>query len=149
MKKIIKALITTILLLILAIIVIAVFNPYNLRNKIISSALNYYLSSQVDNYEPLKEQATNSFNEVNEKAGEYVNNAVETVVEKKNSLLNEAQEKTLEDLGVDVSKLPSEISPEMQACFVEKLGQERSDAIVKGDSPTAMEVFKARTCLTK
>lgn len=146
MKKIIKALITTILLLILAIIVIAVFNPYNLRNKIISSALNYYLSSQVDNYEPLKEQATNSFNE---KAGEYVNNAVETVVEKKNSLLNEAQEKTLEDLGVDVSKLPSEISPEMQACFVEKLGQERSDAIVKGDSPTAMEVFKARTCLTK
>lgn len=149
MRKIIKILTTTVLLLILVIVVIAVFNPYNLRNKIISSALNYYLSSQVDNYEPLKEKATDSFNEVNEKTGEYVNNAVETVVEKKNNLLNEAQEKTLEDLGVDVSKLPSEISPEMQACFVEKLGQERSDAIVKGDSPTAMEVFKARICLTK
>ena len=38
-------------------------------------------------------------------------------------LLNETQEKALESVGIDPAKIPTEITPEMEECFIEKLGK--------------------------
>jgi hypothetical protein len=64
-----------------------------------------------------------------------------------NPLLNESQEDTLELIGVDPSGLPSEITPAMQICFVEKLGAKRAQEIADGDSPTPADYVKAKACL--
>lgn len=75
---------------------------------------------------------------------------VETGVETnsdKNPVLSPAQEKALETFGIDPATIPSSITPEQEACFVEKLGQERVDEIKAGDSPTATEFFKAKSCI--
>lgn len=61
--------------------------------------------------------------------------------------LDEQQEQNLRSIGVDVSALPNEITPEMEDCFVQKLGQERVDAIKSGSQITATDYLKARGCL--
>lgn len=65
----------------------------------------------------------------------------------KNPLLSESQEQVLEKIGVDPAKLPTTITPEMAACFETKLGKERTDEIVNGDSPTAEDYLKAQSCI--
>jgi DNA-directed RNA polymerase subunit H (RpoH/RPB5) len=62
-------------------------------------------------------------------------------------LLSESQEKTLETFGIDPADLPTEITPEQEACFEDKLGIARVVEIKAGDSPTATEYFKARDCI--
>lgn len=131
MKKIIQILLIIILTSIIALIVVFVFNPFNLRTKLISSAVNSYLSNTLEDYTPLETTGNTS-------TGSTVD---------KNPLLNEEQEKTLESYGVDVSALPSSITPAMEACFIEKVGQERANEIVGGASPSAMEILKAKNCL--
>ncbi len=65
----------------------------------------------------------------------------------KHPLLNESQEKLLEIIGVDVENLPTEITPEMEACFTETLGAERVKEIMEGDSPNPFDLFRAKGCL--
>lgn len=67
--------------------------------------------------------------------------------EDSNPLLTESQETSLEVIGVDPESLPSEITPAMQICFVEKLGAERAQEIADGDSPTPGDYLKAKACL--
>ena len=62
-------------------------------------------------------------------------------------LLNESQEQALEKFGIDPAQVPSEITPEQEGCFVDKLGQARVDEIKAGDSPTATDYFKAKDCI--
>ena len=57
-----------------------------------------------------------------------------------------AQKEALENLGIDAEALPP-ITPEMEACFREKLGDERVGEIMAGDTPGAMDMFKAGSCL--
>lgn len=64
----------------------------------------------------------------------------------KNSLLSDSQEKMLENIGIDPASLPSEITPEMLACFETKLGKERTDEIKGGASPTPIDYAKAKGC---
>ncbi len=68
--------------------------------------------------------------------------------EDSNPLLNESQENTLEAIGVEPETLPTEITPAMQVCFVEKLGAERAQEIADGDSPTPGDYLKAKACLS-
>ena len=131
MKKIILGLVIAILAAILVLIVIFVFNPFNSRTKLIGSILNSYLSAKIEGYVPLDKTAETS-------AGAAAD---------KNPLLNETQEKTLENLGVDVSKLPTEITPAMKECFTEKLGAERAAELVAGAAPSALDMIKAGSCL--
>jgi FtsZ-interacting cell division protein ZipA len=65
-----------------------------------------------------------------------------------NPLLNESQENTLEAIGVEPETLPTEITPAMQVCFVEKLGAERAQEIADGDSPTPGDYVRAKACLS-
>ena len=138
MKKIIEILLITVLLLILFLGIIFLFNPFNLRTKILGSVINAYLSSTIQDYEPLEKKST-----------EETKTEVKTTEGNKNPLLTQEQEKALEDYGVDVSKLPTEITPGMQECFYEKVGKERGDELISGSSPTALEVVKIQSCLGK
>jgi hypothetical protein len=132
MKKIILGLAIAILSAILVLIVIFVFNPFNSRTKLIGSILNSYLSAKIEGYVPLDKTVETS-------GGAVVD---------KNPLLNEAQEETLENLGVDVSKLPTEITPAMKDCFTEKLGSDRAAELVAGAAPSALDMVKAGGCLS-
>lgn len=62
-------------------------------------------------------------------------------------LLSESQEKALETFGIDPASVPSEITPEQEACFESKLGEERVAEIKAGDSPTMSEYLKAKDCI--
>lgn len=70
-----------------------------------------------------------------------------SAAEDKNPLLTPTQEKALETIGVNPAELPSEITPEMEECFADKLGEERVSEIKAGDTPSAFEYFKARGCV--
>lgn len=132
MKKIIQFLLIIILLSVVALIVIGIFNPMGSRDKLISSVVNSYLSSKMPEYQALPADAP----AFEERTYDH-------------PLLNDTQEKTLYNLGVDTSKLPTDISDSMQKCFVDKLGQARANEIVAGSSPTEMEIYKTRDCLTQ
>jgi hypothetical protein len=135
LKKIIKILGLAIFAIILTLIVIFVFNPANLRTKIIGGIINSYLNSAVDENSPAT-SATNKPTDTTQTSTTY-----------DHPLLNADQEKTLENLGVDVSTLPTTISPAMEKCFYEKLGQDRAKEIVDGATPGPMDIFKAKDCL--
>ena len=126
MKKIIQFLVIIILLAIIAGGYIFWQNPNNLRDKFISSMINNYLES-------IETETTN----IN------TGNTEETTHE----LLNQEQVNALEDIGVDVDALPNTITPAMEACFVTKLGQNRVDEIIAGEAPSAIDLFKAKSCL--
>lgn len=141
MKKVIQILLIAILSVILLLAVIFIFNPLNSRTKLISSVINTYLSNTFEDYTPLADNQDGVVNSINEQSGK------DEVKNDKHPMLNEEQEKKLESLGVDVESLPSSITPGMETCFVEKLGQERVNEIVGGVSPSPIEIFKTRECL--
>ncbi len=126
MKKIIQFLIILILLLVLTAFVVLFFNPAGLRDKFLASLINGYLSSHIEGYEPLETTASQAYD---------------------HPYLNNQQEAALTNLGVDVSKLPTSITPEMQNCFIEKLGQDKVNQIINGAAPSALDLYKAKDCL--
>ncbi|OGG86050.1 hypothetical protein A2392_01115 [Candidatus Kaiserbacteria bacterium RIFOXYB1_FULL_46_14] len=65
----------------------------------------------------------------------------------KNPALSPTQEKTLETFGIDPASVPSSITPEQEACFIEILGEARVTEIKNGDSPTMTEYLKAKACI--
>ena len=65
----------------------------------------------------------------------------------KNSTLSTEQENQLERVGIDPATVPTEISPEMEECFVDKLGEKRVREIAGGASPNALEIVKVEPCL--
>ena len=66
---------------------------------------------------------------------------------KNNPLLTDDQENALRQIGVDPASLPTEITPEMEKCFEETLGKARVLEIVVGDTPSPLELLKAKNCL--
>ncbi|NCS98985.1 hypothetical protein GW764_02245 [Candidatus Parcubacteria bacterium] len=67
--------------------------------------------------------------------------------ETSNPTLSESQEKALDKFGIDPNDVPSEFTPEQEACFEAELGEDRVAEIKAGDSPTAIEYLKARDCI--
>ena len=115
----------------IGLIVIIIFNPAQLRDKLIASTLNSYLILQIDDYKIVPEEERVSFEEANFD----------------HPLIPNKQEEALHNMGVDVVSLPSEITPEMSACFIEKLGEARTNEIVNGATPSAIDLLKAKDCL--
>jgi len=143
MKKVIQFLLILILLSVFLLIVVFVFNPFGLRNKMIGQVINAYLDSAVETNVKNNDSSASSTVDSSVKNG-----SVQVELEDKNPLLNPEQEKTLESYGVDVEKLPKTISPEMEKCFLDKLGEARGMELVNGDTPSALEVIKIRTCIS-
>lgn len=61
--------------------------------------------------------------------------------------LNEEQEELLSNFGIDPAAFPTEITPEIEACAREKLGDERIGELMQGAEPTGTDVFRLRGCL--
>jgi len=78
---------------------------------------------------------------------ELINTDSQTVIDK-HPFLTPIQEATLEKIGIDPAKLPTTITPAMEACFIEKLGTDRVKAIKDGESPNPIDFLKAKSCLT-
>lgn len=131
MKKIIQLLLIIILLLIIGSIIVFVFNPGGLRDQAIANAINNYLSKNIEGYQAIPEGDRIPYEEI----------------EYNNPLIPDTQEKALYDMGVDTKALPSEITPAMAQCFEDKLGKTRTQEIINGAIPSAMDVFKAKNCL--
>lgn len=121
MNKILKGVLITLgvifLAFIIAIVLFIIFDPLNLR-----PLLSSYMAK------PETGSST-------------------TATGDKNPLLNDTQEKFLESVGVDVSSLPTEITPEMEACFAQTLGADRVQEIKNGSAPNPIDFFKAKDCL--
>ena len=67
----------------------------------------------------------------------------------KHPLLTNDQEATLEKFGIDPAKLPTEITPAMESCFIDKLGQDRVNEIKSGQAePGVLDFFKAKDCVS-
>ncbi len=63
--------------------------------------------------------------------------------------LNEEQEQKIIDAGIDIEKIPTEISQEQIDCAVEKLGEARAKEIEGGAEPTSLEILKVLPCAGK
>ncbi len=79
-------------------------------------------------------------------AGETTEEQDATQSTDKHPALSPTQESALESVGLDPAKLPQTMTPEMEDCFTTILGEARVTQIKEGDSPTATEVFKTRSC---
>ena len=61
--------------------------------------------------------------------------------------LSDTQRRALESFGIDPATVPTSISAEQEACFNAVLGTSRVAEIKAGDSPSALEFVKAKSCI--
>ncbi|KKT87077.1 MAG: hypothetical protein UW86_C0010G0017 [Microgenomates group bacterium GW2011_GWA1_Microgenomates_45_10] len=61
--------------------------------------------------------------------------------------LSDAQKSALQAFGIDISTIPSYITPEQEACFTLALGADRVAEIKAGAVPNAIDFFKAKSCI--
>lgn len=62
-------------------------------------------------------------------------------------LLTEEQEERIIKSGVDIKKIPTEITPAQQKCGIDKLGEDRISEIINGADPSPLEIIKVLPCL--
>jgi len=139
MKKILNIIFVTLgiifLLLIILIVCFFVFDLLNLKPFL----SNMFTDKEIDFLIPTAPTTT--------KTGETTKATTTEETNDKHPLLSENQEKILETFGVDVSTLPSELTPEMEECFIEKLGEQTVNEIIGGATPNPIDFFKAKSCL--
>ncbi|MDD2807723.1 MAG: hypothetical protein PHW95_04370 [Patescibacteria group bacterium] len=75
------------------------------------------------------------------------NTATTTPTETRNYKISPQQAQALKALGIDPTKLPSTISPKMQQCFINNLGEARTTEIINGAIPTPVDYLKTKSCL--
>lgn len=61
--------------------------------------------------------------------------------------LSPEQEVMLENAGIDVSTLPTTLSPEMKACGINALGEDRINEIINGATPSLLDLLRVKSCL--
>jgi hypothetical protein len=61
--------------------------------------------------------------------------------------LSSEQKQALVSFGIDPSAVPTTISTEQEACFVNALGEARIGEVKAGAVPSAYEFFKAKACI--
>lgn len=66
----------------------------------------------------------------------------------KHPLLTAEQERFLESFGINPATLPTEITPTMEQCFIDKLGAARVKEIEQGSELTTTDFLKASSCLS-
>ena len=105
---------------------IYVKNPFNIQACLISS----FLTGDVDNQTGFKTGA---------KTG--------ASTQFDHPLLSDKQEAMLENAGINVSTLPTTISPEMKDCVIKAIGEDRVNEIISGSAPGLMDILRAKSCL--
>lgn len=61
--------------------------------------------------------------------------------------LSAEQKQALVAFGIDPATVPSSISPAQETCFINVLGNARVSEIKAGAVPSALEFFKAKSCI--
>jgi hypothetical protein len=61
--------------------------------------------------------------------------------------LTDTQKDMLKSFGIDPDSLPEELTPEMEQCFIDKLGEERVNEIIGGAAPDIFDFFNAKSCI--
>lgn len=132
-----KTVLKTLLILIIAIIILAIAlaayimikNPLGLRDAFESSYAVTVTKSDINgednDAEPEQESGSDSYD---------------------HPFLNTEQEEMAAKFGIDVRKLPTEVSVEQKTCINNKLGSERVSEIIKGAEPSPLEMIKALSC---
>jgi hypothetical protein len=102
-----------------------------------------------DTADPITGSLVPDSGETSASGGDTILPTSETVAPTENAQdwLTPGQRAMLSTLGIDEADLPPTLTPELEACFVEKLGRERVDVIKSGETPTVIEGIKATTCL--
>lgn len=109
-------------------------NPFNVQACIITSVL-LPTAQDDEGVEVTSDKTT-------------LGSAEKTTIEKvDHPLLSDAQEESLKSAGVDVGALPTSITPEMEKCFTEKLGEKRVEEIKSGSALGPLDVLKGSSCL--
>ena len=62
-------------------------------------------------------------------------------------LLSNEQEKLLESMGINTTEIPTQITPAMEQCAIEALGEERVNEIKAGAVPGLGDYLQAKDCL--
>ncbi len=108
-------------------------NPFNIQACLISSFLNA----------PSILDSKTSDSQINTEAG-----TTKTASDQfDHPFLSSEQEVMLENAGIDVSALPTTLSPEMKACGIEALGADRINEIINGATPGPLDLFRVKSCL--
>jgi len=123
-------------IIIVAVAIFIIVDPFNLRPLLFNSQPDFKTN-------------TETTGEVNAPENKSSDNTIKTQTNDKHPLLNEKQEKQLETIGIEVENLPTQITPEMEKCFLDTLGAERVKEITDGATPGPVDLFKARECLEK
>lgn len=131
MKKILQWLSLAILLFIVGIIIIVFFNPGGYRDKLVSQAINSYLTKNLDGYQAIPKDQMVPYEEL----------------QYNHPLIPDAQEKAIYEMGVNVASLPTTITPEMANCFVVTLGKDRASELANGATPSLSDFLNAKNCL--
>ena len=108
-------------------------NPFNIQACLISSMLN--ASSIIDN----------KIDGIKSSAG--IGAAKTAPAQFDHPFLSPNQEAMLENAGIDVSALPTTLSPEMKACGINALGEDRINEIINGAAPGPLDLLRVKSCL--
>jgi hypothetical protein len=134
MRTIMIVIVTIILTLIIAAIALFSYllikNPLNIRGVIFNRLFGESDTTQVEPAETMP--ATGS-------------QPSSTQPPAGNLPISSEQQKALEAAGINPGTI--NITPEMEACFIEKLGNTRVEEIKNGAIPNPLDIFKARSCL--
>lgn len=63
-----------------------------------------------------------------------------------NPYLSASQEAALENVGINPATLPTSVSDTQRTCLINAVGEARANEIKAGAMPTAVEIFKAKSC---
>ena len=108
-------------------------NPFNIQACLISSLLN--APSAMDN----------KIGGIQPAAGTGAINTAPAQFD--HPFLSPNQEVMLENAGIDVSALPTTLSPEMKACGINALGEDRINEIINGAAPGPLDLLRVKSCL--
>jgi hypothetical protein len=129
MRTILKAFLILVITIIILAIALAAYimikNPLGLRDAFMSS----YVTTNIEN---------------NDEDTQGDSSAAASTYD--HPLLSDEQEARAAKVGIDVSKLPTEITAEQQTCVNNKLGAERVAEIIKGAEPSPLEIIRVAPC---
>jgi hypothetical protein len=108
-------------------------NPLNIKGCLISGYINPLIKGT-------------AISNIKDKIDSSIGATGGTQTDYDHPLLSPQQEAMLEDAGVDVSKLPSTIPPELESCLIGIFGKERVEEIKAGDIPGPLEIIRGKDC---
>ncbi|OGF24846.1 hypothetical protein A2331_04865 [Candidatus Falkowbacteria bacterium RIFOXYB2_FULL_34_18] len=149
-KKILTVVITVIVTIFLLCIIILVWvlvkNPLNVRGVILFKLgwidKPVQIMPSIKNNENTTEEIINvTTNPESEK----ITPITQTAPTTQTIPMTEEQRRAVENFGIDPDSIV--ITPAMEDCFVEKLGEQRVSEIKNGSAPGVLEMVKASSCL--